>query len=167
MRRFRPAALALVVALLATASTACGHAATVKAYAIKPLTAFQMPSKVLDLDVVSESIDELKGAKRPYVDAVGVYSLRSAALLQATLEVSRFTAQAKTGQESFQATVVGQIGSTVPKPYLVGPETVWLTTGKRQSVAVWFHGRYLFILSTRDDYTKPRALLRAVLDVKP
>ena len=167
MRRSRVlASVALTVAAVSLAG-AGGNGTTVKASTVQPLTTLNVPPKILGLDVVSEPIDQLKGSKRPYVDAVGLYSLRTAALLQATLEVSRFSEDAKTTSPAFQQTVVGQIGSTVPKPFLVGGDTVWLTTGKRQSVAVWFEGRYLFILSTREDYTTPRALLRAVLEVKP
>ena len=49
----------------------------------------------------------------------------------------------------------------------VGDRAVYLTTGRRQSVAVWWDDSYLFVLSSREDYETPRALLRAALEIEP
>jgi hypothetical protein len=62
--------------------------------------------------------------------------------------------------------VVNQIGATAPRPVRLGHDTVYLTTGTRQSVAVWFKGRYLFVLATRADYEQPRTLLRRALEIQ-
>ena len=45
--------------------------------------------------------------------------------------------------------------------------TVYLTTGTKQSIGVWFKDRYLFVLATRADYDEPRTLLRKALEIKP
>ena len=42
-----------------------------------------------------------------------------------------------------------------------------LTTGTKQQISIWFRDRYMFVLSVRDDYLQPRALLRAALEIKP
>ena len=42
-----------------------------------------------------------------------------------------------------------------------------ITTGTKQSIAMWFKGRYLFVLSTRADYDEPRTLLRKALEITP
>ena len=60
---------------------------------------------------------------------------------------------------------------TVSPPILLivrlGASTVYLTTGTKQSIAVWFKGRYLFVLATRADYDEPRTLLRKALEIQP
>jgi hypothetical protein len=49
----------------------------------------------------------------------------------------------------------------------MGDHQVYLTTGRRQSVAVWWKGRHLFILSSREEFETPRSLLRAALEIEP
>ena len=62
--------------------------------------------------------------------------------------------------------MVQQIGSTVPRIFRMGDRTVYVTTGRRQSIAVWFEERHLFILATREEYDQPRTLLREALEIK-
>jgi hypothetical protein len=126
-----------------------------------------VPDNLLDLAVQKEDVSVVENTKRPFVEAVGLYSLRRDDLLQATLQISRFTEEADATSTKFRQSVVTQIGSTTPRLFRVGDRTVYLTTGRRQSVAVWWEDRYLFVLSSRDDYETPRGLLRAALDIEP
>jgi hypothetical protein len=63
--------------------------------------------------------------------------------------------------------VVNQIGSSTPRRALLGSTSVYLTTGTQQRIAVWFKGRYFFILAIREDYRHPRTLLREAVEIKP
>lgn len=161
--------VALLAAFGALVAPACGGDETPagQATAVKALDGLTVPATLLDLAVQAEDVSVVEGTKRPYVDAVGLYSLRSQDLLQATLQISRFTKDSKATTSKFRNSVVTQIGSTTPRIFRVGEQPVWLTTGRRQSVAVWWDGYYLFVLSSRDDYATPRALLRAAIEVKP
>jgi hypothetical protein len=159
------AALALAVAAV---GGACGSGGTPNGQAteVKALQGVAVPDPLLDLATKNEDVSVVAGTKRPFVEAVGLYSLRRDDLLQATLQISRFTKQSKATSGKFRNSVVTQIGSTTPHRFRMGSETVYLTTGRRQSVAVWWKNRYLFVLSTRDDYETPRALLRSALEIK-
>ncbi|HUQ39455.1 MAG TPA: hypothetical protein VM030_04825 [Acidimicrobiales bacterium] len=131
-----------------------------------------LPKSVLGDDVLGLSVSQEKltdtvvGTKRTYLDAIGLYSLRKGDLLQATLQVSRFKTDAKYAKSKFRQSILQQIGTTVPRPFRMAGRTVYLTTGKRQNVAVWFTGRYAYVLSTRQEYEAPRALLRRALEIK-
>lgn len=160
-------ALLVAVALGSTlAGCAQSSAKAVKGEQIEVLDASILPAEVQGLTVAVEEATAVQGAKSAFVDAVGLYSLRSDDLLQATLQVSRFTEDAKL-DNAFKRGVVQQVGSTTPQATRMSDKTVYLTTGKRQSVAVWFNDRYLFILGTREEYPTPRSLLRELLEVKP
>ena len=50
-----------------------------------------------------------------------------------------------------------------PTPFRVENHRVFMTTGDQQSVAVWFEGRSLYLLTVRADFLQPRALLREVI----
>lgn len=164
------AALGALGALAVAVLPACGKGGDHPVvHAIKPLSVDSLPATVIGLTVKSESAEQFKNsaAKRPYIDAVALYSLRRGDELQATLQISRFDSTARVGDPSFRASLLGQIGSTAPRPVRMGAETVFLTTGARQSVSVWFRDRYMFILSSREDFDQPRRMLRALLEVKP
>jgi hypothetical protein len=163
----RVVAGALVSLGLAGGLGACGSGSPkLVVHSIQPLTLKTLPPQVLGLAVRSEAADQLKQAKRPYIDAVAFYSLRKGDELQATLQVSRFDQSARLSDPKFVTSLVSQIGSTAPKAVRMGHSTVYLTTGTRQSVSVWLRGRDMFILSSREDYTQPRGLLRALLAVE-
>ncbi|HUR78263.1 MAG TPA: hypothetical protein VMZ22_09975 [Acidimicrobiales bacterium] len=163
----RSAALG-VAAVLALGATACGGGSA-RATTVRTLDPPGLGDQVLDLAVEPETakVSALRAVKRPYVDGVGLFSLRRDTQLEATLQISRFNKDAKTGSARFRDSVVRQIGSTTPHEFRLGDDRVWLTTGRRQSVSVWFKDRYLFVLSVRDEYAQPRALLRSVLQVEP
>ncbi|MBV8961185.1 MAG: hypothetical protein JOZ37_15665 [Actinobacteria bacterium] len=167
MRRASALALALAIAV---AMGGCGSSGGGRSSAPKigSLPADAVPSKVLDLTVAQEDVhDALSQVTRTYLDATSIYSFRSADLLQATLQLSRFLASARYQSTKFQQTLVAQIGSTSPTQVRVGDRTVYLTAGNQQRIAVWFRGRYMFVLATREDFSQPRTLLRDLLQVQP
>jgi hypothetical protein len=110
--------------------------------------------------------DRIGGVKRPYVLSTGLYSLRSGTVLQATLQISTFNDKARVDDPSFRLAIVNQIGSTAPSAFRMGDKIVYLTTSKRQAVAVFFTGRSMAVLSTLDTYDAGRSLLRKVLELK-
>lgn len=165
-------ALRLVALLLAVAflgACAKSDAEAVEGEDIEQLDASILPAEVLGLKVQTEDASAVKNAKRTFVRAVGLYSLRDAEdVLHAYVQATRFSEDARPGESSFRRSLVQQIGTTSPKQYRMGDHTVYLTTGKQQSLAVWFEDDYMFLLGTRDEYATPRTLLRALLEsVKP
>jgi hypothetical protein len=104
--------------------------------------------------------------KRTYVRSTGLYSLREGKQLQATLQISQFNDKADLSDPTFRLAIVNQIGSTQPQPFRMGSHTVYLTTAKRQAVAVFFERRSFAVLSTLDTYEQGRALLRELLEMK-
>ncbi|MDQ1402046.1 MAG: hypothetical protein QOG03_362 [Actinomycetota bacterium] len=161
-------ALGILVGLAALALPACGGSSKAATPTkITKLGPKVVPAELLGLTVSSESVKQTEGQKRPYIDAIGLYSLRKGPLLEATLEIGRFSKEADYKSQGFKSSVVSQIGATEPKAYRMGTRTVWLTTGRRQSLSVWFQDRYFFILTARDDYPTPRTLLRRALEIKP
>lgn len=156
---------------LVLGSVACGgdDAATKAAESrvIVPLEASPVPPSLNGLKVAEEDVAEtLEGAKRPYLEAATLYSLREGDALQATLQVGRFAPGAKYDDADFRLTLVNRIGSGGARDYRMGDDTVWLSSGDRQSIAVWFDEDYVFILSTREEYLGSRALLREALAIE-
>lgn len=171
-RAARGAAVGLV-ALTALLASGCGGASPASAAAtptakIRPLRAGVLPDEVLGLKVAPEDMSaQLKAVARSYAETVGMYSLRKDDLLQATLQITKFNDKARWQSAAFRTQVISQVGGSVPQPVKVGPDTVYLTRGTKQSLAVWFRGPYLFVLATREEYLQPRALLREMLKVSP
>ena len=127
-----------------------------------------LPPEFLGLKVAKEDVSgALATSKRSYVEATTLYSLRTEDLLQATLQVSRFTPESDFGSERFRQSLLSQIGGSRPRAVRVGTDTVHLTTGTKQQLAVWFRDRHMLVLATREDFDRPRTLLRAALAVKP
>lgn len=162
---FRGVAVALVTGVALTGAACGAEPAASGAAKVEPLEASAVPADLLELKVAPEEIGGATEVKNPFVEAVGLYSLREGELLQGTLQVSRFSEDADSETSRFRQSVVQQIGSTVPKAYRMGDQTVYLTSGKRQSIAVWFEDRHFYVLSTRDEFPRPRALLRAALEI--
>lgn len=127
------------------------------------------PPALLDLKIQKEDIGgTLEKAERAYVDATVLYSLRSEDdLVQATLQISRFTEDADVGSSTFRNRVVQRLGGAAPQRLRLGEETVFLNSSVGQRVTAWFRGRHLLVLSVREDYEQPRNLLRAALEVQP
>ena len=162
---------AVIAAAVALAGCARSDASSVKptpGQAVKPLEVPNLPGDLLGLKLGLEDVTEdLAKVPAAFIDALSLYSLRRDDLVMATLQVSRFNDGADVKEEKFRQTVVNQIGSTAPRTVRLGGETVYLTTGTKQSIGVWFKDRYLFVLATRADYDEPRTLLRKALEIKP
>jgi hypothetical protein len=161
---------AVVIAALALAGCARSDAsvAPTPGKAVKTLDLPDLPPDLLGLKLAKEDVSkDLAKVPKAFVDSLSLYSLRHNELLMATLQVSRFNAGADVGAQKFRQTVVNQIGSSAPRTVRLGGETVYLTTGTKQSIAMWFKDRYLFVLSTRADYDEPRTLLRKALEIEP
>jgi hypothetical protein len=155
----------LVVAAL---SAACGSNSPtgVSGNAIKPIAADKVPDHILGLEVHEENVkNTLAQAKDTFVQAASIYSLRRASLVQATLQVSVLTDKFNYKSGRQKASLADKIGGARAEPFRLGSETVYLTNGIRQRIAVWFRGRNLFVLSSREDFDKPRGLLRAALEI--
>jgi hypothetical protein len=168
----RPASVLLALALAAAALAGCGRSdAAVDPVAgkkVKVLALASLPSEILGLAVQKEDVaGSVAKVNSTFIDGLGLWSLRSDDLVQATLQISRFSEGARFDESEFRQSVVNQIGSARPRTFRLGTRTVYLTTGTRQSIAVWFKGRYLFVLASRSDYDEPRTLLRKALEIKP
>ena len=162
--RARAAVASATVALLLAA---CGGGGEDEATAIAELGADALPSEILGLTVEVEDVtDRIGGVERNYVDATGLYSLREEDRLQATLQIAHLNEDAAVEDESFRLSIVNQIGSTEPKAFRMGEETVYLTASKRQAVAVFFDDRSFVVLSTLETFDQSRSLLREVLELE-
>jgi hypothetical protein len=127
-----------------------------------------VPESLRGLQVQKEDIrTSLEGVKRPYFDGISFLSLREGEKLQATLQIGRFAEGTRYRSRSFRSSLLATIGGGSAKELRMGDDRVFLTSGDRQSIAVWFRDRYVFILSSREDYEFPRSLLREALAVKP
>jgi hypothetical protein len=166
----RLAPLLLAAALAVVAAGACGGSdeKVQRGTAIKTLELPGVPADLLGLKLTREDVSATtERVNLAFVDSVALYSLRNDKdLVQATLQVSHFTGEARTGETSFRQAVVNQIGSAQPREFRLGGETVYLTTGTKQSIAVWFRGDHLFVLASRADYDTPRTLLRKALELR-
>jgi hypothetical protein len=168
-RRHRRLILA-AAALAALGLGGCGgsEAKWVSPGAIKALELPGAPAELLGLRMQREDVSgTTQRVNLAFVDSLALYSLRNDKdLVQATLQVSRFAEGARTADASFRSAVVNQIGSAAPREFRLGDRTVYLTTGTKQSIAVWFDGDHLFVLASRADYDTPRTLLRKALELK-
>lgn len=134
---------------------------------IELLDAPFIPARILDLEVdAEEAPPDLASAPRSYLDALRLYSLRQDDILHATLQVSRFSDDANYSDPSFRRTLLGRLGTSNPLVARVGGHTVYLTSGVKQGLAIWFTDDYMFILGTRQEYERPRELLREVLEIE-
>jgi len=172
----RPYSILLVLALVALAGCGRSDAAVdpVAGKEVKVLEMDSLPTEILGLAVQKEDVaDSVAKVSSTFIDGLGLWSLRTASsesggdLVQATLQISRFSDGARVDESEFRQSVVNQIGSARPRTFRLGQRTVYLTTGTKQSIAVWFKGRHLFVLASRSDYDQPRTLLRETLEIEP
>ena len=156
------------VAALTLALGACGGDGDGEAEAsVAPgdLDADFLPSQLLDLTVEKETVESVEAARGTYLDGLGLYSVREGDLLQATLQVGRFSEEAEYTDDTFQRAIVNQLGASAPTADRRGDQRVWLTTGKSQRVSVWFEQDMFFVLAVRDDFEQGRTLLRETLEL--
>lgn len=99
-----------------------------------------------------------------YIDAVGLYSLRNDKRLEATLQISKLSDNARPNDPEFQQLVADQIGGTKAQSFVMDGRNVYRSSQRKQSLSSWFRGDYFLILSVRETYKEPRALLRLLLE---
>lgn len=161
----------LLVALLALSAVACGAASATgtPGRQLQDIDTSVVPSTLNGLQVTHEDIRStlVKGGANTYLSAAGLFSVRRQNVVQATLQISRFNSTAKPANTKFRQAILNLLGSGAPTPVTLGTDTVYLTTGNKQRVFVWFKTAYLMVLSVRDDYDQPRTLLREALAVNP
>lgn len=162
-------AIAVVVAVAALAG-ACGEgteARGVQGSAIEKIPPDALPAQIQGLNVRVEDLSkQLALAKDTYVESAGVFSLRSGELVQATLQVTSLTDDFEYEDVEARTALANRLGGARAEVLRLGDDTVYLTQGQRQQIALWYRGRYLYVLSTRRDYPTPRALLRDALEVE-
>ena len=127
-----------------------------------------MPGTILDLTVGTEPLPRgIADVRHSLVSEVGLFSLRAGEQLAATLQVGRFENQDSGADPEVQAAVLEQVGATRPVPAVVGETRTWLTVSTEQVLAVWFDRDYMFVLSVRPEFDRPRALIRAAAEIDP
>jgi hypothetical protein len=162
MRRL---SVALVAISVASALAACGSTDPAVSRAndrkVSALDAPGVPGTLHGLTVKREDVKSaLSSAKRPYLDSAVLFSLRDGDRLEATLQIGRFADDARWRDPSFRSSLLSTIGGGSPRKLRMDRQYVYLTSGDRQALAIWFKGGDLFILSSREDYGSPRGLLR-------
>lgn len=160
------AALAMAAGLLA----GCGEPDEVvgrQGAEVTPVNAGAVPTTLLNMAVTQEESSEyVKEIDRTYLEEFSLFSVREGDLLQATLQISKFTDDADYQSSSFRAQVVDRVGSAKAQLFRMGDSELYMTVGTKQQIGVWFQGPYMFVMSVRDDYKTPRALVREALRIK-
>lgn len=134
---------------------------------IEPLDVDALPAEMLGLSIEREDIEEILNAtKRPYLQAASLYSLREGDELQATLQIGAFADDAEYAEDSFRRSLLATLGGGSIRELRVGGRPVFLTTGDRQQVAIWFEEDLMVVLSTREEFEQPRTLLRNALELE-
>lgn len=157
----------VTVLVAALTLTACAGDPKVQAAPRRPVEQLKvdLPSELAGLNVKGEDITKALTTVRPsYVKGTALFSLRSEAdLVQATLQVNRLKDDERYVSSEFRRTIVNQLGSTPPRATQLGEQTVYRTSGSKLALAVWFDGKSMYLLSIRDDFPRPRTLIRALV----
>lgn len=158
-----------VTALAVLVAPACGESKRDVEANLQEIPATHMPPALLGMKLEPEKAAELvkSGGKQPYVKEIGLFALRREELLQATLQVSRFTAEARVDDPQFRATLAQQVSASEPQVLRMGQHQVYMSAGQKQSLVVWFKEHTMFVLAIRQEFEQPRALLREALEIKP
>jgi hypothetical protein len=162
----RSAAPVLLAGLLLL--SACGSNRPVggKASQVKLLPASLLPATLAGLAVHAEDVQaSLKTSSRTYADGIALFSLRKDGLIQATMQVTHLRTDARLGDSGFERGVAQLVGSGSGTPIRVGERQVYGSTANTGSQNVWFAGRYLFVLTIRKTYVKPREVIEAATAV--
>lgn len=165
-RRWAAAALALAVLV----APACGDGKEKQgAVELGEIPASHVPAELLGMRLEPEKSADLirETDKQPFIEEIGLFSMRRDELLQATLQVARFRPEAKLDERRFRDNIARQVSTGEPQVLRMGQDLVYMSAGQRQSVVVWFKERTMFVLAMREEFPRPRALLRAALGVQP
>lgn len=159
-------ACAAAVAFLLS-SCASEEAGTSQVAVRRASPTINFPSQILGLSVTTEDVaKKVSEAKRPYLDSLAVVGMRDGELLRATLQVGRFNSLARPGSQRFRQRVIGQVGSKRPVTARVEKTTVYITSGNKQNIFIWFEGKGFYVLNTHSEYLFPRTLLRRILRIE-
>jgi hypothetical protein len=168
MRLPRATAALAAVALMAVA-TGCTDVKAAERKAgtakVNPVASNAVPSQLFGLTVSPESVKDLSTSHGAYVDEAALFSLRQGELLEGTLQLTRFNASAEPQKSAFQQRIVAKLGGAVARQVRMGGQTVYFTTAAKQTLAIWFRDRMMFVLSAREDFPYPRSLVRAALEI--
>ncbi|HVM09014.1 MAG TPA: hypothetical protein VM345_11155 [Acidimicrobiales bacterium] len=124
------------------------------------------PSTMAGLEVVPENVtDQIAQVDNQYLAATALYSVRQDNKAVATLQISRFNKHARLDEEEFREGFVTNLGGQRGVPIRVGDQDVKFTQGNLQRISVWFRDELVFVLTTRDDFDRPRTLLREAVDI--
>jgi hypothetical protein len=163
--RLLASVLACVIVLGCSASA---NVAGTSGGKIEALPTKTVPTSLLGLrlraETTKEAIAPLRGT---YVAATSLYSMRLGDVVQATLQITRMIDEAEYRSSSFRATMVNRVGTSPPRPVRLGRDTVYITSGTKQHIAMWFRGRDFFVLNVREDFRRPRDLIRRALEIRP
>lgn len=159
--------LALALAVTACGAGADGAVTAAERREIGALEDISVPTRLAGLRVTEEDIsDTLADSRRPYLDAAALYAFREDDdQLQATLQIGRFADDVDVDDEDFRRLILTSIGAS-GRDVRMGEHELYLTGADRQTLAVWFTSRHLFILSTRDGFEAGRTLLRQALEIQ-
>lgn len=129
-----------------------------------------VPPNILGLPVAKEdvlaTVNQVEG--RTYVEGNALYSAREPdGLLEATIQITKFTKDSEYKSTKFRRQIVQQIGGSTPETIRVGEDTVYLTASSKQKLYAFFRDRHLVVLTVRETYPQPRNLLRKALEIKP
>jgi hypothetical protein len=166
----RRAAAVLGAIALAVALAACGDDPAVSRAESRKVAALDtpgIPGTLHGLEVKRENVkDALSSTKRPYLDGAALFSLRDGDQLMATLQVGTFASDARWDDAEFRSSLLSTMGGSQPRALRMGDQTVYLSSGDRQALAVWFKDGAMYILASREDFDFPRGLLRDALDLE-
>ena len=165
--RFLVRAVALVLAAVAFGACGSDDGLDQASNKVELIKSDRIPAELMGLKVQSEDVSKtLAELKQSWADGVALYSFRREELVQATLQVNHFNENADYEKAGFRRQILQQIGGTAPRQIQVGGEDVFVTQSTKQTLAIWFEGEHLFVLSIRQDFEKPRTLLRAALELE-
>lgn len=134
---------------------------------VEALDDIQLPADLVGLKVAEEKVTEALESFRPsYVAGAALYSFRGDKdLVQATLQIARFRDEPRNRSNNFRQSILTQFGSTRPRVTRMGDTVVYRTTQTKQTVAIWFDDLDWYLLSIRDEFDRPRTLMRETLEV--
>ena len=165
MRRFL---CLLLTAAAVFGAGACGGDDKKASPKLKEITAASMPTELLGMPVQAEpSADLIKGDRQAFIDEIGLFSMRKDDLLQATLQISKFSPDANVDDRKFRDALATQISSAEPQILRMGEHQIYMSASAKQSLVVWFKDRTMFVLAVRQEFEQPRALLREALAKVP
>jgi len=165
----RRMAAVLVAVLAVAAAPACGDSKSDKAIELGEIPISHVPAELLGMKLEAEKSAEIVKAteSQPFVEEIGLFSMRRDELLQATLQIARFSPEAKLDERRFRDNIAEQISNSKPQVLRMGKELVYMSASQKQALVVWFKDRTMFVLAMREEFPQPRALLREALEIKP